>query len=975
MKKVSERANIIKKYSSPGKVAYEVEKLKKDLSDVDLDDLQSQIDFIASNTDPEALDSLTEIVEAFQEADGDLNQAITNLANGLQEQIDTLASFGYEQVVCVAKNGSDENDGSQHSPFLTVKAALASITDATPSKRYAIRVAAGVYAESGNFDLKANVYIMGEDRNLTSISATSFRMASDFSGGADNRSGMSNLTVLSPANFDWSVVTSAAGKLYFQNVQFNSTCTLTGHNSGIAQAQLWGTSHFGLFTVSGINLLTVGTRISSNALMLQHPILPTIWDANGGSLGLLTMTTTVNNFNRRCSMFAKSFFLDSVLVDGPVSYCDYTASSLGLNNSTANGGQLIPMNPSSSAGANTSLSNLAFPTAVNQPIMPANTNATNFGDWGKQWFWNFGYVHASTGTDLFLISYGESFGADSSGKSIGVYADGAGLQENVNGGNIVLQTASTSGSGVRGVVRLNGREIDVTSKKIVNVADGTAATDAINKGQLDSAIGAIPTPSQNVIEVTDIGSAPAEGEIETIYVAKDGNKIYRYDEITEELTLPEIPAAPTLTPTTSITDADDLQATINAAQDGDVIFLANGTYSYAGLSITKQVALVGESQAGVLIQDTRSNSQSFLGVSVDNVTLKDLTVRHVTTDSNIGIAIAASGAGFPQVRLNNFRMYNVKSQYSKGGLSVRSNNFVVEGCTFEVVAGSSTRRGILHYGNGGDSFIKNNLFINTTTGALRAITPTSTSGTNPSDNQSGSLTIEGSTFSGNLSQFVNMDNHQGSAGDFELIIKDNVTPETNAFVVSFGGAANFGDLFSRIVLIGNTLTNNHSSGLGKGAFAIDAFNGLLNYRSSPLPVVSLNNTLGQLVFRAGYSEASGSTGAIVGYNNTQVNLPTVELGTGASTTQSYIELNPSPKTRSGEAAIVDGATEVSVVFSSDMGTNDYSLSCSLINMADASPIFLDKIITAKSSTGFTVKFSQATDSVNYRISYQAQVYV
>jgi len=398
---------------------------------------------------------------------------------------------------------------------------------------------------------------------------------------------------------------------------------------------------------------------------------------------------------------------------------------------------------------------------------------------------------------------------------------------------------------------------------------------------------------KEVLEFSDAASFPLEGEASKIYVAKDSNKIFRYEEGEGgEVDLPVIPAAPTLTPTISITSADDLQATINNANDGDVIFLANGTYSYAGLSVAKQIALVGESQAGVLVQDSRGNSQSFLNISVNNVTLKDLTVRHVTTDSSIGIAITVSGPGFPQARLNNFRMYNVKSQYSKGGLSVRSDNFVVEGCAFEVVAGSSTRRGILHYGNGGDSFIKNNLFINATTGALRAICPTATSGTNPSDNQSGSLTIEGSTFSGNLSQFVNMDNHQGTAGDFELIVKDNVTPETNAFVVSFGGVANFGDLFSRIVLIGNTLTNNHALGLGKGVLAIDGINGPLAFRSSPLDVVSSENTLGQLDFRAGYAESSGSTGSIVGYATAQITQPTVVLVEGGGPSGSYVELSP-----------------------------------------------------------------------------------
>jgi hypothetical protein len=43
--------------------------------------LQNQIDFITSNVDAAAIDSLTEIVSAFQSADGDINGAITALAS------------------------------------------------------------------------------------------------------------------------------------------------------------------------------------------------------------------------------------------------------------------------------------------------------------------------------------------------------------------------------------------------------------------------------------------------------------------------------------------------------------------------------------------------------------------------------------------------------------------------------------------------------------------------------------------------------------------------------------------------------------------------------------------------------------------------------------------------------------------------------------------------------------------------------
>ena len=57
----------------------------------DVSDLQSQINSILTNTDPTALDSLTEIVSAFQAADSNLNDAITSLStaatSGLNQEI------------------------------------------------------------------------------------------------------------------------------------------------------------------------------------------------------------------------------------------------------------------------------------------------------------------------------------------------------------------------------------------------------------------------------------------------------------------------------------------------------------------------------------------------------------------------------------------------------------------------------------------------------------------------------------------------------------------------------------------------------------------------------------------------------------------------------------------------------------------------------------------------------------------------
>ena len=400
------------------------------------------------------------------------------------------STIAFEQEVYVAKNGDDLTaDGSLGKPYATIQAAMASITDASPTKRYAIKVEAGNYSETGDFELKANVFVMGAGKDITRIGATSFKLNADFSGSADNRSGFSDCTLLNPCDFDWDSVSSQAGKLYFNHVVFNSTYDANGDNNAIAQTWTESCVFFGAYAISGINAGVHKNCVHFNRIDLnQHPILPTIFNAVGGSAGQTFLTTTVNDFNRRCSAFLYNFWAGDLTVDGPVSYADATITSMSASSPILlNGGQYIPINPGVT-GANTALSNLIFPTAVNNPIIPATTNATNFGDWGFQWFWNFGYVHASTGTDLFLISYPSAFGAETTaGKSIGIYADGAGLASDINGGDIFLGTAAPSGTGIKGRVDIDARELTMNNTKIVDLAPGTASTDAVNVGQLTSA--------------------------------------------------------------------------------------------------------------------------------------------------------------------------------------------------------------------------------------------------------------------------------------------------------------------------------------------------------------------------------------------------------------------------------------------------------------------------------------------------------
>jgi len=455
------------------------------------------------NSAPAVLDTLKELSDALG---GDANFAttITNSISAVQAEVDAVElaltsettarqgadsaldtrltaveSFKDSQILFVSKSGSDvTGTGGQHKPFASIGAALAAITDASPTKRYLIKVLAGAYTESA-IALKANVFICGDQKEAVRISASSFALASDFSGSGDHRSGISKVILAAGnCNFDWSAVTSAAGKLYFSEVSINGSVTLTGHNNATAQAYFDSCLLYSSLTISGINVGVFNNNICfGNVNLNQHPNggMATILAATGGQVsGTVTLTTTVSDFNRRCALFAKNFYMEYVTINGASSYADMNEGSLPRSHDrilSQNGGNIVYITSSA----------------------PHAANVRNLGEAGKQYSYVFGYVHASSDSDLYLISMGADYNPSNTGRSIFLEADSYGLASNVNGGDINLITAATSGTGVRGKLKLDGRVIDVSAKKIVDLASGTDSTDAVNKAQLDVVSGAVST--------------------------------------------------------------------------------------------------------------------------------------------------------------------------------------------------------------------------------------------------------------------------------------------------------------------------------------------------------------------------------------------------------------------------------------------------------------------------------------------------
>jgi len=77
-----------------------------------------------------------------------------------------------ERIIYVAKNGNDTTGtGSFQNPYLTIKEALANITDNSAVNRYEISVAPGVYSEDNPIQMKPWVAIKGSERPSTSVNA------------------------------------------------------------------------------------------------------------------------------------------------------------------------------------------------------------------------------------------------------------------------------------------------------------------------------------------------------------------------------------------------------------------------------------------------------------------------------------------------------------------------------------------------------------------------------------------------------------------------------------------------------------------------------------------------------------------------------------------------------------------------------------------------------------------------------------
>jgi hypothetical protein len=154
--------------------------------------------------------------------------------------LDNLTGGTQAEVRYVNKAGNDTTgDGSFDNPFLTIAAAMASITDAGTTKPYTVRVEAGVYGDA--FTIKNGVYIVGAGAGSGNFNgapvygatyilpAAGQVLAADWAGAADKAGGISNCALLGPLTVNFSTIgdTGLTGFL-IDDVNTISAVTIVG---------------------------------------------------------------------------------------------------------------------------------------------------------------------------------------------------------------------------------------------------------------------------------------------------------------------------------------------------------------------------------------------------------------------------------------------------------------------------------------------------------------------------------------------------------------------------------------------------------------------------------------------------------------------------------------------------------------------------------------------------------------------------
>jgi len=133
-------------------------------------------------------------------------------------------SIIFDQVRVVAKNGNDGTaNNTWEKPFLTIAAALASITDAAPAKRYTVLVMPGTYTEA--VALPANISLVGSGDPYSTRIDGAFTIAADWGNALENRAKVKNITLVQSVAINFQPIGASNSRLMFDTCVVQSTFT------------------------------------------------------------------------------------------------------------------------------------------------------------------------------------------------------------------------------------------------------------------------------------------------------------------------------------------------------------------------------------------------------------------------------------------------------------------------------------------------------------------------------------------------------------------------------------------------------------------------------------------------------------------------------------------------------------------------------------------------------------------------------
>lgn len=205
------------------------------------------------------------------------------------KQIDFLSPSS-TQIVYVSKGGSDAaGNGSEERPFLTIQAAMSSITDSSTTKRYIVLVGPGDWNDP--FVLKVWTSVVGLDSALsTRINTASVTLDSAFGTPTNQRSAFVDIRFNQPLSLTFPA--GSQGKVYFEDCAFNKDVTISNlSTSPNVQSQLINCYLYANFTVSGLTFMVSESSFEgANAFSVSGGAAPTAVTIYGsGSDGTMSV--------------------------------------------------------------------------------------------------------------------------------------------------------------------------------------------------------------------------------------------------------------------------------------------------------------------------------------------------------------------------------------------------------------------------------------------------------------------------------------------------------------------------------------------------------------------------------------------------------------------------------------------------------------------------------------------------------------